>query len=333
MDELRVKLIEMYKVENQLLQDRQKELQQAEQLSRIAIFTGTIIILGLIGISIRFIQQEIIQPIERISLDITSSSSQIATTIEEQERITYQQSISVNQTTATVNELATSSRQMANQAETTSASGNQVLSLTKEGYQAVELSVQGIATLKTNSERIVQQTQDLEKQTIEIGTISNLVSSIAMQTNLLALNAAIEAVRAGEQGKGFGVVASEIRKLADQSKHSAYQINVLVQEIKNSINSTIKVTTEGTHTVNEIMQMAETTVLTFDKVSSSVNNMVLNSQQIAMNINQQDIAIQQIVEVINMINQGAGETAAGISQTKISTQQLNQVAKILTDLM
>ncbi|MGL6138328.1 MAG: chemotaxis protein, partial [Planktothrix sp.] len=73
--------------------------------------------------------------------------------------------------------------------------------------------------------------------------------------------------------------------------------------------------------------------LTFDKVSSSVNNMVLNSQQIAMNIKQQDIAIQQIVEVINSINQGAGETAAGISQTKISTQQLNQVAKILTDLM
>ncbi|WP_051319813.1 CHASE3 domain-containing protein [Planktothrix agardhii] len=333
MDELRVKLIEMYKVENQLLEDRQKELQQAEQLSRIATFTGTIVILGLICISIRFIQQGIIQPIEKISLDITTSSSQIATTIEEQERITHQQAISVNQTTATVNELATSSRQMATQAETTSASGNQVLSLTKEGYQAVELSVQGIAALKTNSERIVQQTQDLEKQTVEIGTISNLVGNIAMQTNLLALNAAIEAVRAGEQGQGFGVVASEIRKLADQSKHSAYQINVLVQEIKNSINSTIKVTTEGTHTVNEIMQMAETTVLTFDKVSSSVNNMVLNSQQIAMNINQQDIAIQQIVEVINMINQGAGETAAGISQTKISTQQLNQVAKILTDLM
>ncbi|MGL6139626.1 MAG: CHASE3 domain-containing protein, partial [Planktothrix sp.] len=189
MDEIRVKLIEMYQVENQLLEDRQKELAQAEQFSRIATLTGTIIILGLIGISIRFIQQGIIQPIEKISLNITASSSQIATTIEEQERITYQQSISVNQTTATVNELATSSRQMATQAETTSASGNQVLSLTQEGYQAVELSVQGIAALKTNSERIVQQTQDLEKQTLEIGTISSLVSNIAIQTNLLALNA------------------------------------------------------------------------------------------------------------------------------------------------
>lgn len=333
MNELRVKLAEMYEIEDQLLQKRQQELQQAEQLSRTATVAGAIVILALVCIIIWFIRQGVIQPIEKISLDITASSSQIATTVEEQERITHQQAISVHETTATVNQLATSSRQMATQAETTSASGNEVLSLTQEGYQAVERSVKGIATLKTNSERIVQKTQDLQKQTVEIGTISNLVSDLAMQTNLLALNAAVEAVRAGEQGKGFGVVASEIRKLADQSKHSAHQINVLVQEIKNSINSTIKVTTEGTETVNDIMQMAQTTVLTFDKVSSSVNNMVINSQQIAANVKQQDLAIQQIVEVINTINQGAGETAAGLSQTKISTQQLNQVAKILTDLM
>lgn len=333
MDEIRIQLDEMYQIENQLLQERQKEFEQAQQFSRIAIVAGTIIILGLVCIILVFIRQGVIQPIEKISMDITTSSAQIATTLEEQERITHQQAIAVEQTSSTINELAASSRQMASQAKSTYASGNEVLSLTQEGYQAIKLSVEGIATLNTNSERIIQQTQDLEKQAFEISNISNLVSDIAMQTNLLALNAAVEAVRAGEQGKGFGVVASEIRKLADQSKHSTHQINALVQEIKNSINLTIKVTAEGNQTVNEIMEMAQTTVLTFDQVSSSVNNMVLNSQQIAANVQQQDIAIQQIVEVINSINQGAGETATALSQTKISIQQLNQIAKILMDLI
>lgn len=272
MDEIRIQLDEMYQIENQLLQERQKEFEQAQQFSRIAIVAGTIIILGLVCIILVFIRQGVIQPIEKISMDITTSSAQIATTLEEQERITHQQAIAVEQTSSTINELAASSRQMASQAKSTYASGNEVLSLTQEGYQAIKLSVEGIATLNTNSERIIQQTQDLEKQAFEISNISNLVSDIAMQTNLLALNAAVEAVRAGEQGKGFGVVASEIRKLADQSKHSTHQINALVQEIKNSINLTIKVTAEGNQTVNEIMEMAQTTVLTFDQVSSSVNN-------------------------------------------------------------
>lgn len=333
MDEIRIGLAEMEQVENTLLEKRQKEAVQAERIAQIVIIAGASIILGLALAIFWLIRQGIIQPIEKIAFDITASSSEIASTVNEQERVASQQAASVNQTTVTIDELAASSKQMANQAEAASKGSHEVVSLTQEGQQAVELSVQEIAVLKTNAEKVSQQTRGLEKQAAEIGTISNLVSEIAMQTNLLALNAAIEAVRAGEQGQGFGVVASEIRKLADQSKKSAHQISTLVEEITNAINSTVLVTAEGTQIVDNAMQVAQTTASTFGKVASSINEVVLNSQQISINIRQQDVAIQQIVEAMNAINQGSGETAIGLNQTKASMEQLNKGAEVLVDLM
>ena len=112
---------------------------------------------------------------------------------------------------------------------------------------------------------------------------------------MLALNAAVEAVRAGEHGKGFGVVASEIRKLADQSKKSAQRINALVQDIHRATNSTVKVTEEGRNIVESVV--------------AAVNNIATNSQQISLNAKQQAIAIQQVVAAMNDLNQGARQIA------------------------
>ncbi|MGD1717232.1 methyl-accepting chemotaxis protein [Dapis sp. BLCC M172] len=93
---------------------------------------------------------------------------------------------------------------------------------------------------------MAQQITRLSEQTNQIGNISQLVGDLANQTNMLALNAAVEAVRAGEHGKGFGVVASEIRKLADESRKSAEKIYTLVADIQTSINSTVLATEAGT---------------------------------------------------------------------------------------
>jgi methyl-accepting chemotaxis protein len=131
-------------------------------------------------------------------------------------------------------------------------------------------------------------------------------------------------VRAGEHGKGFSVVAAEIRKLADQSKHSAENINTLVAEIQNKINSAVMVTDEGSKTVNAGIQITKRTAEAFAGVAEAVNNMVINNQQISLNTKQQVQAIQQVVEAMNNINLGARETATGISQTKQGTSQLNE---------
>lgn len=97
----------------------------------------------------------------------------------------------------------------------------------------------------------------LSEQANQIGSISQFVSDLANQTNMLALNSAVEAVRAGENGKGFSVVANEIRRLADQSQRSAEKIYVLVSEIQSAINSTVMVTEEGTKRVAAGVQIAQ----------------------------------------------------------------------------
>lgn len=333
MDKIREQINGMEAVENALLMVRRQKAIQVENWMRISILLGAAILFILVLLIFRFTQEKIVQPIEGVSLDLTSMSSQLASTIEEQENVANQQAVSMSQTTATVNELAASSRHMATQAESTSKHGKQVIALTESGQDAMESSVQEIKILQVNAGKITQQTQVLETQAARIGTISNLVSEIAMQTNLLALNAAIEAVRAGDQGKGFGVVAAEIRKLADQSKNSAHQINVLVQEIKNSINSTTQVTVEGSQKIDQLMEVIQSASETFETVFTSINTVVLNSQQIAANIKQQDIAIQQITEVVTSINLGAIQTATGLGQTRLSSQQLKDNAQILADLV
>jgi methyl-accepting chemotaxis protein len=208
----------------------------------------------------------------------------------ELQRSLEQQSVSVQQTTATMDELGASSRMSAEQAEAAAVGTQQVLTLV-DGH---EQSLKRDSSLREKVGQIAEELQSLSAQTHQIGNISKLVSELANQTNMLALNAAVEAVRAGEQGKGFGVVASEIRKLADQSKQFAEQINTLVLEIQKATNSTVKVTDEGRKTMESVVV--------------AVNNIAINSEQISLNAKQQAIAIQEVVKAMNALNQDAAQT-------------------------
>ncbi|MBD1878025.1 MULTISPECIES: methyl-accepting chemotaxis protein [unclassified Coleofasciculus] len=257
---------------------------------------------------------------------IVTSSSEIAATVEQQERTAAQQAASVNQTTITMDELGASSQQSAEQAEAAATGSRQVLSLTEGGSQAVGRTLEEMALLKDRVGAIASQILRLSEQTNQIGNISGLVSDLANQTNMLALNAAVEAVRAGEHGKGFAVVAAEIRKLAEQSKKSAGKINVLVSDIQNAINVTVMVTDEGTKTVEAGVKTAQGTAQAFTGVADAIENIAINSQQISLSAKQQAIAIQQVVDAMSSLNVAAKENASGITQTKIGIQRLNEAA-------
>lgn len=267
--------------------------------------------------------------IQGIASSIASSSTEIAATVEQQERTVSGQASSVNQTTTTMDELGASSRQSAEQAEASAAGASQALNLAEGGTQAVQQTLKGMTILKEQVNEIALAIIRLSEQTGQIGSVSSLVGDLANQTNMLALNAAVEAARAGEHGKGFGVVATEIRKLADQSKKSSEKINTLVGDIQSAINKTVMVTDEGTKKVDQGLELAQKTAQTFTGVADSVNNVFLNSQQISLSAKQQAIAVQQIVMAMNSINLGAKESASGITQVKSSAQQLKEAAQQL----
>jgi methyl-accepting chemotaxis protein len=326
MDRFRSQFDEIMAVENELLAERQQAASQAELLST-AVTLGGSAIAFLVGLtSLILINRKVINPINQVTNVIASSSSEIAATIEQQERVSAQQATAIAQTTSTMDELGSSSRQSAEQAEMSAKMAQQVADLAVSGTQAVEHTLDDMGTLKDKVEAIANQILRLSEQTNQIGSIINLVSDLANQTNMLALNAAVEAARAGENGKGFAVVATEIRKLADQSKKSAEKINGLVTDIQSAINSTVMVTDEGTKTVEQGVRTAQGTADTFSNVTEAINSIVVGSQQISLTAKQQAIATQQVVEAMNSLNQGAVQTATGISQTKISTQRLNEAA-------
>lgn len=285
---------------------------------------SSILLIAWIGV-LRMMQRYI-QAINDVGMAISTSSNEIATTVEQQERTISQQASSVNQTSTTMDELGASSRQSAEQAEASAAGTRQALSLAEEGTLAVQQTMEGMSTLREKVGAIASQILRLSEQTNQIGGIAGLVSDLANQTNMLALNAAVEAARAGEHGKGFSVVAAEIRKLADESKKSAEKITSLVVDVQAAINTTVMVTDEGTKTVDSGIYLAQGTAETFTNVADSINNVFLNSQQIALNAKQQAIAVQQVVAAMNAIDLGAKETATGITQVKVSAQQLNDAA-------
>lgn len=208
--------------------------------------------------------------ISKIVNSIVTSSSEIAATVEQQERTATQQAASVNQTSSTMDELEASSRLAAEQAEAATA-----------GARA-----------------IAEQIFRLSEQIKQIGSISGVVSELANQTNMLALNAAVEAARAGQNGKGFAVVAGEIRKLADQSKKSAERINDLVGDIQAIANSTVMDMGQGTK-VESIVTAVNNIVMNNQQISLSASQQAIAVQQVVQAMNTLNIAAQETASGIS----------------------------------
>ncbi|MEG4072595.1 methyl-accepting chemotaxis protein [Microcoleus sp. Pol14C2] len=318
--------------ESNLFAQEKKQIQALQFLSTVVILSTALAAIMAIAIA-RWIASGIAETLNQSVNIIVSSSTEIAATVEQQERTAAQQSSSVNQTTITMDELGAASQQSAQQAQAGAESARQALQITEKGTLAVEQTLESMIILKENVGAIAAQILQLSQQTHQIGNISTDVTDLANQTNMLALNASVEAVRAGENAKGFTVIATEIRKLADKSKKSAEKINRLVDDIKNAINSTVTVTKEGTKTVEEGTKISQETAAAFSEVANAVNNVVLNNQQISLTAQQQAIAIKQVVDAMNSLNLAAKETASGITQTKVGTQQLNDAAQNLNSMV
>lgn len=329
MDEIRQKLDEMVKIEDQLLEQRTKAAKNTYIAVKSVTWGGFILVVVICGVTLIWINKIAIEPINSISNIIASSSNQIATSAEEQEQTASGQAASVNETTSTANELTQSSQQSVKQAELAVNAARKALQSAETGDIAVGKTMEQMKNVQEKVDSVANKIIALQEQTNKIDSISQVVGEIANQTNMLALNASVEAVRAGEHGKGFSVVATEIRKLADQSKTSADNINLLANQIQSSIKSTMTISQEGKTSVEMGMNIAQETTQAFVGVKDSVNNVVLSNEQISLNIKQQLMALEQVVESMNSINLGAKESVNSISQTRSSTQELNSVAQKL----
>lgn len=320
---------ELHQIYQDLVLSEQELIGQLLAQLLQGLLTLAIVLGGLAALVVWCIAASVSKTITRTANLITTSSLEIIGAMEQQEKTANEQASSVNETTTTMDELGVSSQKSAQQAKDATTAAQTALDLAENGDRAVADTVAAMDELKIKVGAISQQILRLREQNERIGNISQLVSNISNQTNMLALNASVEAVRAGEYGKGFAIVANEIRKLADESQQSAKQINELVKTIQGAIHSTTVVTDEGTKMVETGIQIAQKTTEAFSGVREAVNQVVLNNQQIALNIEEQALATQQIAQAMNILNEGAQTTAKGITQTRQETQQLQKASKNL----
>lgn len=292
------------------------------KITSLLLFALNLLVLIGIGWLTRNIQLRLKKSVSVIA----SSSTEIASVVAQQESVASHQASAVTQTTHSMEQLKSFSQHSVQHATTAATSASQVRNLALEGTKAMQPTLEGMASLQAKVKSMQAQIQHLSEQTSQISHISGLVSDLANQTNMLALNAAVEAVHAKEQGKGFTVIANEIRQLADQSKGSAEKINALVIDIQQAIHSTVLVTQEGTKTVQQGVQTTQAMIEAFQAVTDAIDQIFTSSKQISLNAKEQATTIQQVVDAMNSLNLGAKESAAGMGQAKIGMQQLQEVA-------
>ncbi len=263
---------------------------------------------------------------------ISSTAAEIAAAVEEHERTASAQAASVAETTAAMDELSSNAARSREQAKSASSGAEEALKISREGVDTANKALSIMEGLRERVNAIADRTTDLSERIGQISGISSLVADIASQINMLALNAAVEAVRAGEAGRGFGIIAQEVRKLADEGRKAAERVNSISSEIWKSAASTVAATELGAKAARDGAALMKRDSDAFKAVDSSVADAYERVGQILLNTVQQAEAVEQVLKAMNAINSGARETAAGLKQTRGGVENLNGASKRLLDI-
>ena len=191
----------------------------------------------------------------------------------------------------------------------------------EDGQKLMELSVNKMKDIDGIVKGSVDRVKGLDDKTNEISTLVEVIQSIADQTNLLALNAAIEAARAGEHGKGFAVVADEVRKLAEQVSHSVGEITDIVATIQNESQSVVTTLENGYKEVTDGTEQIQRTGEKFKEITSGIHAMTEKVEQISKNLAQVSANSQQINASVQEIASVSEESAAGVEETAASAEE------------
>ncbi|MCK9279875.1 MAG: methyl-accepting chemotaxis protein [Melioribacteraceae bacterium] len=253
-----------------------------------------------------------------ISEQISSSTEEMAAGAQEQSNQSSEVALSVEEMTQTI--LNTSKN-----AIMASDSSKRAGIAARDGGLVVEKTVDGMIKIASFVDKASEKIQDLGKNSEEIGEIVQVIDDIANQTNLLALNAAIEAARAGEQGRGFAVVADEVRKLAERTTKATKEISQMIGKIQSDTNKVVDSMKEGSIEVNSgkvLAHKAGESLREIIKVSDEVLDVV---SQVAVASEQQSRSSEQISSNVEAISKVTNETASGIQQIASAADELNRL--------
>lgn len=255
----------------------------------------------------------------KASEHISETIQELASSSEDQMRLMASSSEGISNVTANTEKISGNAEKVAQTASSTAEAS-------KEGLQNIEEVTAQMNSINTNVGNLAISIDTLEGRIKEIGEITKAITDISSQTNLLALNAAIEAARAGEQGKGFAVVADEVRKLAEQSAQSAEQITSLIGQIQVDTRVTIQSMSSAKKEVDLGLNIVQNAGESFGKIEVSVLDLVSLFEEVFTSLKE----LKDNTEVINVsvmeVNTMAGEAAANTENVSAATEE--QVASM-----
>ncbi|MDR3636365.1 MAG: methyl-accepting chemotaxis protein, partial [Isosphaeraceae bacterium] len=227
---------------------------------------------------------------------------------------------------------AQTSTQAAQRARGVGETVQRTLETGQAGRKDVEVAIVSLNQLKDRVEATAADILRLAEQAQAIGAIIATVTDIAEQTNILALNAAIEASRAGEHGKGFGVVASEVKALAEQSKKATVQVREILGEIQRATQTAVLSTEEVTKGVASAIRAADQSGRTIGALNDTLSDTAQASAQIVASAGQQSTGMTQIGQAMKNLDQAARQNLVATRQVEQTAQNLNTLGSQLSEL-
>ncbi len=276
---------------------------------------------------------EVLRDVNEAVQATASASTQISSSTEEMAAGAQEQSSQAAEVASAVEQMTSTILQTTQNATSASNSSKEAKKTATDGGEVVRATVKGMERIAEVVSRAASTVKELGHSSDEIGEIIQVIDDIADQTNLLALNAAIEAARAGEQGRGFAVVADEVRKLAERTTKATKEIAVMIKQIQGDTGEAVRSIEEGTEEVNRGKELADQAGKSLEEIINGSEVVLDLVTQVATASEEQSSAAEQISKNIEAITSVTQQSASGTQQIARAAEDMNRLTERLSEMV